>query len=168
MNWEKQEKQEQRAKPDQKEEDTDCSEVTDLLFSGTTTFHRPFVTTAKCRAEQCGTLGFAMPGTKEIYRQAESLGVPNRIDVIGFNENCLFRAISKEIIPTEEHHGYFRTSSLVTLRLHETKILNVLGTSAHDYIRKSKMALDATLGTNIELCAQATRLEMLEFAVWIS
>ena len=118
-------------------------------------------TTTKWRRNKCLELGLGEPVKKENRRKNATLGRPTKLDQIEGDGNCLFRALSKEVTMTEDHYGFFREKALECMQ--DPKYAPIfedhLGTSVPTYIAKSKMDIDRTWGTDIEVLALATYLE---------
>jgi hypothetical protein len=113
-------------------------------------------TTTKWRKEICQQLGLPVPSTSERRRKAKSLGEPNKIDVILGDHNCLFRALSKEITLSEDHHKKVCKLIVDFMMEKDSVFKDFLGTSPQSYIKASKMDKEKTWGTSNELFAFAT------------
>ena len=122
--------------------------------------HRP---NASWRKSMCAFFDLPKPPSHDKCGEKRSgapfLGKPKRIDTIQGDGNCLFRAISKEITCSEEHHLALRKSLIAFILSNKKSFSELVGESIEEYIKRERMACDGTWGTDTELLGFATLLQ---------
>ncbi|CAK9302239.1 unnamed protein product [Gordionus sp. m RMFG-2023] len=75
--------------------------------------------------------------------------------------NCLFRCISKEVCDDECHYDFLRQQCILFMRSKDIveQMEGFLGEPVDKYLERTRMAQNATYGTEVEIVALATMLQ---------
>lgn len=97
---------------------------------------------------------------KECRHKKDTLGIPDKIDPIHCDGDCLFRAFSKEITLSEEFYSELREATIKVLLDEQfyKYFESYIGKDVNMYLDETKMAEDGTWGTDVEIIALSTLL----------
>ena len=111
------------------------------------------------RAQKYSELGVPIAFMSQGRMSSQVLSRPGKIDKIRGDGHCLFRAISKEVALSEDHHQNFRRKAVDVIRNQKYKSFfeDALGMGIEDYLLKSAME-SFGWGTDIAIIAFATLL----------
>ncbi|KAL8563090.1 hypothetical protein ACOMHN_066413 [Nucella lapillus] len=132
-----------------------------------TAFHPPkeqafAPTNQEWRAVQCKRLNFPilMIGSLRHRPHQSSLGIPNSVDTIFWDGNCLYRALSLEITGTQAHHEQVREIIVDFIIKNPQPFSAYLGCNLQEYLVEGGFPLQPkTWGTDVEVLAAATLLQ---------
>eukprot|EP00745_Piridium_sociabile_P024945 TRINITY_DN39506_c0_g2_i1.p2 TRINITY_DN39506_c0_g2~~TRINITY_DN39506_c0_g2_i1.p2 ORF type:complete len:156 (-),score=19.50 TRINITY_DN39506_c0_g2_i1:511-978(-) len=89
-----------------------------------------------------------------------SLGIPNSVDTIVGDGNCLYRALSLEITGTQAHHEQVREIIVDFMIKNPRPFSAYLGCDLQEYLVEGGSPLQPkTWGTDVEVLAAATLLQ---------
>ena len=132
-----------------------------------TAFHPPKEqayarTSQEWQAVQCKRLGFSvlMIGSLRHRPRQSFLGIPDSVDTIVGDGNCLYRALSLEITGTQAHHEQTREIIVDFMIKNPRSFSAYLGRDLQEYLVEGGSPLQPkTWGTGVEILDAATLLQ---------
>lgn len=124
-------------------------------------YNRGFLPTNRVWRETiCKVLNLVSEGSCDQRIQSSYLGTPKSVDTILGDGNCLFRAISKEITLSEEHHALIRkyTVDFIITSPYSPVFSALINGDTSKYVSDSQMDENGIWGTEVEVMALATML----------
>ena len=119
-------------------------------------------TNQEWQAVQCKRLRFSvlMIGSLRHRPRQSSLGIPDSVDTIVGDCNCLYRALSLEITSAQAHHEQTREIIVDFMIKNPRSFSAYLGRDLQEYLVEGGSPLQPkTWGTDVEILAAATLLQ---------